>query len=49
MLIVDSLLCRFMEPLVPSYMYKKLEAFKKGARSGNADCTQLKCKLPFIG
>ncbi|XP_057381217.1 uncharacterized protein LOC130703774 [Daphnia carinata] len=39
----------FLEPLVPSYMYKKLEAFKNGARSGNADCSEMKCKLPFFG
>ncbi|XP_046436794.1 uncharacterized protein LOC124188300 isoform X3 [Daphnia pulex] len=38
-----------LEPLVPANMYKILEAFKNGARSGNADCSKMKCKLPFDG
>jgi len=39
---------QFLEPLVPSYMYNKLTAFKSGARSGSADCSEFKCNLPFF-
>lgn len=42
-------MCSFLEPIVPSYMYKKLEAFKNGARSGKANCSEFKCKVPFFG
>jgi len=38
----------FLEPMIPSYMYNKLTAFKRGARSGTADCSDFKCKLPFF-
>jgi len=47
-LIVFFLFHRFLEPLVPSYMYNKLTAFKSGARSGSADCGEFKCNLPFF-
>lgn len=41
---------RFLEPLVPSYLYRKLEAFKNGARSGlMAECHELRCSLSFFG
>jgi hypothetical protein len=43
------MLLRLLEPLVPANMYKILEAFKNGARRGNADCSKMKCKLPFDG
>ncbi|KAI9555183.1 hypothetical protein GHT06_017698 [Daphnia sinensis] len=40
----------FLEPLVPSYLFRKLEAFKNGARSGPmAECRELRCSLPFFG
>lgn len=39
----------FLEPMMPTYMYNKLTAFKRGARSGAADCSEYKCKLPFFG
>lgn len=40
----------FLEPLVPSYLYRKLEAFKNGARSGlMAECHELRCSLSFFG